>query len=83
MLYESNGLTHADPIHWYHYGLELISHSILCSQHTPKILKQHLGDIVKIDDNTSAEQTTGIKNASILIKEGDEQLLPGDIDYMF
>lgn len=44
--------------------------------------KQHLGDIVKLDDNTSTERITGIKNASILIKEGDGQLLPGDIDCM-
>ena len=47
------------------------------------MLKLHLGDIVKLDDNTSAKRTTGIKNASILIKEGEGQLLPGDIDYMF
>ena len=44
--------------------------------------KQHLGNIVKLDDNTSAEQKTGIKNTSILIKDGDGQSLPGDIDCM-
>ena len=44
--------------------------------------KQHLGDIVKLDDSTSAERKTGIKNTSILIKDGDGQSLPRDIDGM-
>ena len=82
MSYKSNGLMHSELIYRYHCGLELISHTILCSQHTPKIPKQNLGNIVKLDDNTSAEWKTGIKNTSILIKEGDGQLLLGDIDCM-
>ena len=44
--------------------------------------KQHLGDIVKLDDNTSTERKIGIKNTSILIKDGDGQSLLGDIDCM-